>query len=132
MVRLFKALTSEDSLLPSFEFVSAAEYTDGSKQESDVPWIESFSADGGQVVISGDVAMHARPHERKAYRDAGLIVFFFASKWGNMKLFPRSAMLLRWWPRIEEQIAKSSPKQCWQIPVTWNGEEMREVTGPDD
>lgn len=132
VVRLFQALTSRDSLLPQFEFVCARDYTGGAPQEDDVPWLEAFASDGGQVVISGDGRMRGKPHERKAYRDAGLIVFFFGSRWCNMTLFPRSALLLNWWPAIERQLEVSSPRQCWEIPASWSHKPMRDVTGPDN
>lgn len=132
MVNLFKALANDDSLLPGFEFVSAYKYVSGQSGQGDVPWLEAFAADGGNAVISGDVSMRKRPHERQAYRDAGLVMFFFQNRWGNLTLFPKSAMLLKWWPRIEDQLRISEPKQCWEIPAQWMGGEMREVTGPND
>lgn len=132
MVKLFKALTDSDSLLPDFEFVSAYDYLQGKPQPDDIPWIEAFAADEGYAAISGDVNIRRRPHERQAYRDAGLVMFFFQNRWSNLKLFAKSAMLLKWWPRIEDQLRISSPKQCWEIPAQWNGGVFREVTGPDD
>jgi hypothetical protein len=71
-----KALSGEEGML-RMEIVSAHQYAIP-KAPDDVPWLEQFANDGGEVVISGDAKMRAKLHEQKALVDAGFIVFFLA------------------------------------------------------
>ncbi len=127
IVKVFKTLAEEGDIV-RIEFVSARDYR-LPKDKGDPPWLERFAKDGGSVVISGDRKMRSRPHERAALAEAGLITFFFRPVWSERTMFVKSAMLLNWWPRINEYIWQSSPSQCWEIPFQWNWTNLRDVTG---
>jgi hypothetical protein len=111
------------------EIVSARQYAPP-KAESDVPWIERFAKDGGKVIISGDARMRGKLHEQKALRDAGFIVIFFARRWNNMNAYNKAAMLIRWWPFILGAIEAAAPGQFFEVPCSWHGSALREVTPP--
>lgn len=128
LVKVFKTLASEGDIL-SAEILSAREYS-VPRAPSDVPWLEKFAEDGGKVVISGDKRMRSNLHERKALADKGFITFFFASHWNNEGPFNKSAMLLRWWPQIQETLRSAKPGQCFEMPYQWTGGKLREVTPP--
>ena len=111
------------------EIVSARQYATP-KANSDSPWLEKFSNDGGTVVISGDAKMRGNPHEQKALLDAGFIVFFFARKWNQFDSFIKTAMLLKWWRVILSTIESSAPGMFFEIPFSWRGGELIDVTPP--
>lgn len=124
-----KALSGEQGML-RVEIVLAKHYLGEplKKQETDVPWLEAFARDGGKVVVSGDVRMRSKPHEQKALKDCGFIVIFFARAWNNLDGFNKAAMLIKWWPVILRVIESSAPGQMFEIPCSWHGAHLKEVT----
>jgi len=123
-----KALSGEEGIL-RVEIVSARQYAIP-KAKSDVPWLEQFSRDGGKVVISGDARMRGKLHEQKALVEAGFIVIFFSRRWNNLNAYSKSAMLIKWWPVILAAIESAAPGQCFEIPCSWRGNKLKEVTPP--
>jgi len=97
---------------------------------SDVPWLEKFAKDGGKVIISGDAKMRSKLHEQKALIDAGFVVIFFARRWNNANTYTKTAMLIKWWPVILSVLESSAPGQCFEIPFSWRGASLKEITPP--
>jgi hypothetical protein len=54
---------------------------------SDAPWITKFANDGGRILISGNVEMVRVPQEVIAIQTAGVIAFYFETKWNNWNFF---------------------------------------------
>lgn len=125
---MFRALASEGDVIPA-EFVSARDYV-VPKAKSDVPWLVSFSKDGGRVVISGDKKMRGNLHEQAALIQAGLVAVFFHPKWNGQDPFTRAANLLKWWPKVQEAIEKAKPGDMFEIPFDFHGDSLRNVTPP--
>lgn len=131
LLKTFQSLASAGQIL-GHEFVSAKDYRP-LHEKGDENWIERFAKDGGGVIISGDVRIRSLPVERAALAQAGLITFFFESRWGQADGWTKSSMLMNWWPRIAEQVAASKPGDCWEIPFQWNHKAMRNVSAfPDE
>ena len=128
LVKVFQILASEGDVLRA-TIVSARQYP-VPKTKTDVPWLDAFSADGGNVVITGDTKMRAKLVELKALADHGLITIFFHSRWNNMGWFAKTAMLIKWWPVISMTIQRARKKQCFEVPCNWSGNALREVTPP--
>jgi hypothetical protein len=129
IVEALNALSGEDKMLRS-EIVSARKYSGSIRAASDVPWIEKFKKDGGQVIVSGDARMRGKLLEQKALSDAGFIVFFPARQWNRLKGHPKTSLLIRWWPFILEKARASAPGKFYEISVAWNATTFREVTPP--
>jgi len=129
IVGALMALSGEDKMLRA-ELISARKYSGGIKALSDVSWIEKFSANGGNIIISGDARMRGKLHEQKALTDAKLIVFFPARRWNNLKVHAKTAMLIKWWPFILETAQNSQAGKFYEIPISWNGAALKEVTPP--
>jgi PIN like domain len=129
LAEAIKALSGEGGMLRA-EIVPARKYLMDplKKQESDVPWLEAFANDGGKVVVSGDARMRAKPHEQAALRECGFVTIFFARAWNNLNGFNKAAMLIRWWPYILSVIESAKPGQMFEIPCTWHGTTLKEVT----
>jgi hypothetical protein len=68
--------------------------------------------------------------EQAALREAGFITFFFEPRWNNQGPFVKSAVLLKWWPVIQETIATAKPGQFFEIPFNWQSSSLVEVTPP--
>jgi hypothetical protein len=64
---------------------------------SDAPWITKFAHDGGGILISGNVEMMRVPQEVIAIQRAGIIAFYFESKWNGWNFFKKSSLLLWHW-----------------------------------
>jgi len=126
LLKTFQSLALAGQIL-GHEFVSARDYRP-LEERGDENWIERFAHDGGQVIISGDVRIRSLPAERAALAQAGVITFFFEARWGQADGWTKSSMLLKWWPKIEEQIQASKSGDCWEIPFQWNHKPMRNVS----
>lgn len=129
IVEALLALSGEYKMLRA-DLVSARKYSGSIKATSDVPWVEQFKKDGGNVIVSGDARMRSKLHEQKALGDAGFIVFFPARRWNNLKVFDKTAMLIHWWPFILKQAGSSAPGRFYEVPISWSGAMFREVTPP--
>ncbi len=126
MVRVFQTLTNEGHVL-GVEIFSARAYRPDDEKGDD-NWIKRFALSGGQIIISGDVHMRSRLHERAALAQAKVVTYFFDGRWGKFNLFTKSAMLLQWWPFLAEHMKSAQPATCWEIPAVWNTTELRNVS----
>ena len=59
----------------------------------DVKWIEALGRQGNWVIISGDVRIMRNAHERDAWHQSGLTVFFLAKAWMSIPLLDQHAKL---------------------------------------
>lgn len=126
MVRVFQLFHNERSLkhiVAGVVLESAKDYTPRRsdpdyKPKDDVPWVKRFSASGGKVIISGDVRMASVPHERLALVQEGMVVVFFAPKWGQWPFCRKAALLLHWWPAILRQVKRAKPG-FFVVPCAW-------------
>lgn len=91
--------------------------TDGDYvRKSDVPWLDRFAAAGGRAVISGDVKMRHRPHEKLALHGHGFVVIFFEEQWGKWTSLQRTALMLHWWKEIATKIRSAENGTFWIVP----------------
>lgn len=118
---------------PSFkhDLCSARDYRPPDER-GDVGWVGRFADDGGEIIISGDVAMRANIHERIALSESGMITYFFEPRWGRQNFYIKSAMLLKWWPLIDKHMQLSERGMCWEIPFQWTAADFRDVTPRPD
>lgn len=121
----------------NFVIKAAADYTpkpgdDDYQPKNDVPWLKWFADDGGKVVISGDVRMKSRPHERLALIEHGFIVIFFEAQWSDWKFWRKCALLIHWWPVIAAKIKRAKKASFYHVPCNWvdNGR-LRWVSNKD-
>lgn len=126
MVRVFQTLAQHGDAL-SAEIVTAKNYKPASER-GDENWVVRFANDGGQIVLSGDVHLRSRVHERAALAQVGLIAYCFEPKWGQLGFFSKSAMVLHWWPKIRSHMGTANQGTCWEIPFTWNHTDLKDVS----
>ena len=127
LVRVLQNFASEKQfkkISGNFVIKSAADYTpklgdDDYCPKNDVPWLKRFADDGGKVVISGDVNMKSRPHERLALIEHSFIVIFFETQWSQWKFWRKCALLIHWWPVITVKIKRSKKAAFYHVPCNW-------------
>ena len=136
MVRVFQALARERQLRRhlggDFDVVSALDYAPKPRDRdylrgSDVPWLRRFAADGGRIVISGDIRMQDNAFERAALIQNGFVTIFFERSWSEWNFFRKSALLLRWWPEITKKIKSTKRGGFWCVPSAWGEGDLRYI-----
>jgi len=141
MVRVLRGFASEHQfrkISGKFDIKAADDYApkpgdSDYRPNDDTPWLKRFADDGGKVVISGDVNMRYRPHERLALIEHGFIVIFFERQWSNWKFWRKCAFLVLWWPEIAAKIKRTKArKSFFVIPAKWSGDvKLRTIPNKD-
>jgi hypothetical protein len=75
--------------------------------EQDVPNTKRIAAldnEGGWAVLTKDLRIRTRPHERAAMDSARTVFFFLAGGWKNFMVQETAARLIRWVPRLAAQV----------------------------
>lgn len=85
----------------------------------DPVWIKAFANDGGYAIVSGDANIKQHWPNLIAYMESGLICFFPASQFSDLKGYGQASLLIRWWPLIVEKAKISQRGDCWRIPLSW-------------
>jgi PIN like domain len=69
----------------------------------DVEWITALDREGGWAVLTRDLHIRTRPHERAALDRARIVFFFLAGAWNNFGVEETAARLIRWLPKMAAQ-----------------------------
>lgn len=88
---------------------------------SDITWMESLGADGDWVVISADQRIARNGHERKAWQESGLTLFFWEKAWHGQNFWLQAAQLVRWFPDIIDQARKVEAGAGFFVPFRYSG-----------
>ena len=67
---------------PNHEFVHLQDKFPAETKDAD--WISQLGKEGDWVVISGDYRIGKSAHEREAWHQSGLTVFFLSKGWTNI------------------------------------------------
>ncbi|MDX9860542.1 MAG: hypothetical protein RBS99_06450 [Rhodospirillales bacterium] len=95
---------------------------DNGPKTPDPAWMRRFASDGGTAIVSGDPKILQHWPNLVAYTETGLIGFFPAPFFGNMKGYGRAAFLIRWWPAIVEKIKDADAGTTWRMPASWTAD----------
>lgn len=98
-----------------FEFIFESDFAPA--PATDEFWAAAFRRFGGQIVLSGDKNIAKRPHQILAFQENDLICFFCDRRWASTDGAYKLAHLIYWWPRVQAQIDRSKPRDCWWIPM---------------
>lgn len=96
-----------------------------SRQIDDRAWIDALAAEGGWTVISADRRIYRNRLEREAWRRSRLVVFFLAPQWSKARSTEIAWRLLRWWPRIREQVAIVAAPAAFELPFAYGAGRLR-------
>ena len=72
----------------------------------DDEWLRALGREGGWIVISGDIGIQKSPHERLAWKESGLTIFFLSRRWMSLDLYAQHAKLALAIPKILETARK--------------------------
>ena len=81
----------------------------------DIDWLPKLAAEGDWAVIAAD---HPKgEHERRAWNDTRLKVFFLATGWRDLTYWPKCAKLIKVWPVITHTASHIRGAHRYQVPV---------------
>jgi predicted nuclease of predicted toxin-antitoxin system len=83
----------------------------------DIEWLAALGQEGNWVIISADQRIFRNRHEREAWRQSSLTIFFLARAWLRMAHLEQAHRLIQWWPRIVEQVDLVEPGAAFEVPV---------------
>jgi hypothetical protein len=72
---------------------------------ADVDWIKELDKEGGWAVLTKDLRIRTRPHERAALDRSRIVYFFLAGSWRKYKVEETAARLIRLVPLMAAQTA---------------------------
>ncbi|MFG1383936.1 PIN-like domain-containing protein [Xanthobacter versatilis] len=71
---------------------------------SDEEWITALDREGGWAVLTMDLRIRTRPHERAAMDRSRIVFFFLAGAWRGYAVEEQAARLIRLMPKIAAQV----------------------------
>lgn len=69
----------------------------------DLEWISALGAEGGWAVLTKDLRIRTRPHERAALDRSRVVYFFLAGSWRRYTVEETAARLIRLIPKMAAQ-----------------------------
>jgi hypothetical protein len=94
---------------------------------ADVDWIPQLAAHGQYVIISGDERITRNPHERAIWKQAKLTSFFLARGWSHLKMWDKTWMFIRWFPKLAEQAKLVAPGAGFLVPVQYGENKLKQI-----
>jgi hypothetical protein len=70
---------------------------------TDVGWITALDADGGWAVLTKDLSIRSRPHERAALDRSRIVYFFLSGSWNRYSVEETAWRLIRLVPKMSAQ-----------------------------
>jgi hypothetical protein len=74
------------------------------KNVDDVDWMAILSKEGGWAVLTRDLHILTRPHERRALDNSRVVYFFLAGSWRKMLIIEMASRLIRLVPKMAAQV----------------------------
>jgi hypothetical protein len=69
----------------------------------DVEWIKALDNEGGWAVLTRDLRIRTRPHERAVLDRSRIVYFFLAGSWRRFAVKETAARLIRLIPKMAAQ-----------------------------
>ena len=83
----------------------------------DTQWMTELAKEGAWIVITSDYRISKSPHELRAWKEAGLVVFFLRKSWRSLKFWDQAWQLTKQWPSICQEASHASPGQGYIVPL---------------
>ena len=71
---------------------------------SDVEWITALDKEGGWAVLTRDLHIRTRPHERQALDRSRVVYFFLTGSWRRMSVEETASRLILLVPKMAAQV----------------------------
>jgi len=95
-----------------------------SAETKDEDWIRALGSEGDWIVISGDYRIGKSPHERAAWHESGLTVFFLSKGWTNIPPRLQHSKLTLVLDAIIEHAGKSAAGSGFSISINGKIEQI--------
>jgi hypothetical protein len=95
----------------------------------DLAWMSALADEGGWVVLLADPRIHRNRLEGEAWRQSGLVIFFLTSQWRRLRRLEIAWCLLRWRPRIGDQVRIVAPAVTFELPLGYGAGRLRVLRG---
>jgi hypothetical protein len=86
------------------------------KDTSDEAWITALDKDGGWAVLTKDLRIRTRPHERAVLDRSKIIFFFLSGSWKNFSVAETAARLILLVPKTAAQV-ELADRGRFELPV---------------
>ena len=83
---------------------------------SDLEWITALDAEGGWAVVTKDLHIRTRPHERAALDRSRIVYFFLAGSWRKFSVQETAARLIRLVPKMAAQ-CELADRGRFELPI---------------
>ncbi len=83
---------------------------------ADVTWIDALDQDRGWAVLTRDIHLRTRPHERAALDRARIVFFFLAGSWKGFTVEETTARLIRLMPKMVAQTSLTESGR-FELPI---------------
>ena len=103
-----------------YEFIDVRSLGGG----DDVIWADTFKRFGGEIVLSGDWHIAARPHEAVAFIDNGFKSFFPEQAWHKLTIQMQVAYISHQWGLLMEQLDSIPNGSCWRMGISYRAEKL--------
>ncbi len=87
-----------------------------SQDASDLDWITALSQEGGWAVLTKDLRIRTRPHERAALDQSRIVYFFLAGSWNRFGVEEMAARLIRLVPKMAAQ-TELADRGRFELPI---------------
>ena len=82
----------------------------------DIEWISRLSIEGGWAVLTKDLRIRTRPHERAALDRSRVVYFFLAGSWRKLTVEDSAARLIRLIPKLAAQ-TELADRGRFELPI---------------
>jgi hypothetical protein len=82
----------------------------------DIKWINELSEQGGWAVLTKDLRIRTRPHERAALDRSRVVYFFLAAGWHKFGVEETAARLIRLMPKMALQ-TEIAERGRFELPI---------------
>jgi hypothetical protein len=83
---------------------------------TDLEWITALSEEGGWAVVTKDLRISTRPHERAALDRSRIVYFFLSGSWRKYSVEETAARLIRLTPKMAAQ-TELAERGRFELPI---------------
>jgi hypothetical protein len=94
-----------------------------SEDAPDQEWISALSGESGWAVLTKDLHLRTRPHERAALDQSRIVYFFLSGAWKKCDVEETAARLIRWVPKMAAQ-TDLADRGRFELPIN-SGSKLR-------
>jgi hypothetical protein len=84
---------------------------------TDEYWMTELGRESDWIVLTCDKRISKNPHELKAWKESGLVVFFLKSAWLNIQFWEQSWQIIKRWTEIKNIASTASANSAYLVPV---------------